>query len=446
MKLKSYILILCVLNVFLTACNLSNTEVKLSEDYFRIFNVNPQLSYEANDIQLLDDGGYLIYATAIVDSSEGNSLIYSMPYFLKIDQFGVFQWDTTLISYRDNRDKNQQVDNSRKRLAKVGSKFFFTGYPQDLGDKQIRLLSFDESTLTVERVFTFNAIVEAVDLVGNPNSGGFYASVSRCFNAATEADQAGLFYFDIDGNVLWEKDLGDSYMCRRFTQLSQQVAQPTESYQDVGYLQTEGGAEYVYVKTAMNEEVEDREFNLFVLDANTGDSLFRNNFTDIQIIFDGDGSDLQTGMPIHLYVDGDDSLRLATANFTTGGEEVLFPTIEVQTGKEDVNFTENEFSSNELQLGTEIDIQAAEFDGLNILLYGGTTREGRILIAAFNQANGALLNKKYFGHNSYYELGGVRQTIDKGFIIVGHTITAGRFKQLCVFKVSQSRFSELLFK
>ncbi|MGB0524438.1 MAG: hypothetical protein ACPGJS_15815 [Flammeovirgaceae bacterium] len=426
------------------ACQLSNTNVDPTEDFFRIYDINAQLAYEARDIQLLSDGGYLIYGEAIVDSSQGNSLVYGVPYFLKVDQFGIYQWDTTLMAYRDNRDKNKRVDNSRRRLVYAGGLYYFTGYPQDTDDSRIRLLSFDAVNEIIKEVYIFDRMtdnIEALDLVANPE-GGFYASVSKCFNLNGTADRVGVMFFDDAGNLQWEKDITDSYMCRRFLSTSQS-AQPTEMYNDIGYLQTGAGAKYVYLKTAINEDVDDRIFNLVVLDAATGDSLFSNLFNDVRILFDGDGSDLHTGVPMLLYTDGDDSIRMATANFTTGGEEILYPTIEVATGEEEVIFNENEFSSNELELGTPILIEEASFASTNVLLYSGTTREGRIMVAAFGQSDGKLLSKKYFGYNSFYEVGGIIQTTDGGFALAGHTITGGRFNQLCLIKISQRRLGEI---
>ena len=433
----------------LLSCQLSNPKVDPEEDYFRIYNVNSELAYEANDVFVLGDGsGYIIYGTAIVDSSGGNSLIYNIPYLMKIDQFGIVEWDTAFIAYRDDRDKSKRVDNSRKRFAEVDGKYLFTGYPQDQGDNLIRLLEFEEETLTLREKYVFEdatADIEAVDIFPNPN-GGFYTSVSKCYNTVGVADRVGLLFFDVGANLQWEVEVTDSYMCKRFTSGSQEIAQPTALYNDVGYLETNAGDQYVYLKTAANESVEDREFNLVVVDANTGDSLFSNLYNDIRIVFDGENSDLQTDMPIILYTDGDDSLRIATVNFTTGGEEVLFPSIEVNTGETEVTYNENEFSSNEFRLGNPVVIEEMNFGDNNILIYGATTREGRIVIEAIDESSSKLLNKKYFGYNSYYEIGAVKQTVDEGLIIVGHTITSGRFQQLCVFKVSASRFSDLITK
>ncbi|MFT5617643.1 MAG: hypothetical protein ACI85I_000868 [Arenicella sp.] len=426
-------------------CRLNNLEVNPAEDYFRVFDVNTQLGYEAHDIELLDDG-YLIYGTAIVDSSQGSSLVYDMPYLLKLDLFGTIEWDTTFFAFRDRRDKNRSIDNSHKQLTKIGDSYIFTGYLQDAGDSQIRLLSFNLNTRELSVLYTFNEAIdaiEAIDIVENPTSGGFYASASQCFNSITEADRVSLYYFDVAGNLLWNKELTDSYLCEHSSSVSVNASH-TELYHDIGYLQTKSGTEYVYLKTALNPSAGNLQFSLLFADPNTGDTIFSNIYNDIQVVFDGDEPSLQTGMPIVVYTDADDSLQLATVNFTTGGEELLYPNIDIKIGSPNVGFNENVFSSNELALGVPILIEEATVDDVDILIYAGTTREGRILISVFNKATGRLLNKKYFGYNSYYEVGGITQTADGGLIIAGHTITAGRFQQLTVIKVSQSRLAELL--
>ena len=433
--------------LYLTGCQLSNPEVDLTADYFRIYDVNTQLSYETNDIQVLDDGGFLIYGTATVDSSQGNSLVYGIPYFLKINQLGIVEWDTTLLTFRDNRDKNKRVDNSRKRLAQIGNAYFFTGYPQDTDDKQIRLLSFDITTKAVTTHYVFDQNtdhIQAIDLVPHPTGVGLYASASKCFNTIFKPDEVGLFYFDNSGSLIWETTLADSYMCKQIFSTTTQSTQPTDIYHDIGYIQTLAGEEYVYVKAADNADIEEREFRILFVSPTTGNVLFSNIFNDVSIVFDQESSDLQTGIPIVVYTDADDSLRLATANYTSGGEEILYPTLEIMPNADEVMFNESEFSSNELQLGTSILIKEARLEGNQLLIYAGTTREGRILIAAFDKKSGRLINKKYFGYNSYYEVGAIAQTNDGGLIIAGHTLTAGRFQQLTVIKISPTRFLELL--
>jgi len=437
----SRILYISLFLLFTLGCKLNNPVVDPTEDYFRIYDVNTQLSYEAHDIEPLADG-YLIYGTATADSSQGNNLVFDIPYFLKIDLFGIIEWDTVLLAFRDNRDENRRIDNSRRHLVKVGGNYVFTGYLQDAADFQIRLLSFNPATKEVSTLYTFNEPIdhiEAIDIVKNPTSGGFYASASQCFGTS-QADKVSLFYFNDDGALIWRKELADSYLCDRGVG----NAQPTKIYHNIGYLQAQSGTEYVYVKTAVNEDIDLRQFSMLFADANTGDLAFSNLYDDVQVVFDGTGSDLQTGMPVLVYTDEQDSLLLATINFTTSGEEVLYPAIEINKGETQASFNESEFSSNELLLGKPILIQEALIDGTELLLYAGTTREGRTLLAVFDKASARLLNKKYFGYNSYYEVGAITQTDDQGLIIAGHTITAGRFQQLSVIKISQSRLAELL--
>jgi hypothetical protein len=427
--------------LFTLGCKLNNPQVDPTEDYFRIFDIDTEVSYEAHDIEILGDG-YLIYGTAIVDSSTATSLVYNIPYFLKTNEAGIVEWDTTFLDFRDNRDENRRIDNSHKQLTRVGNSVVFTGYPQDEADNQIRLLSFDISTKQLSVLYTFDKLndrIEAIDIVKRKNGIGFYASASQCFNGVG-SDKVRLFYFDDSGALIWDKELADTYICSRVGENSN----PTDIYQDIGYLQTQSGKEYVYVKTIVNEDVDVREFNLVFADANTGEFLFSNLYNGVKAVFDGTNSVLQTGMPILVYTNENDSLRLATVNFTTSGTEIFYPNIEINTNSFLAFLNENEFSFNELLLGTPILIQDATVDGVNFLLYAGTNREGRTLIAAFDKETGRLYNKKYFGYNSYYEVGAITQTDDQGLIIVGHTITTGRFQQLSVVKISQGRLAGLL--
>ena len=78
------------------------------------------------------------------------------------------------------------------------------------------------------------------------------------------------------------------------------------------------------------------------------------------------------------------------------------------------------------------------------MIYGTETKNGQILLLAYDQANETLLGSRYLGFGQPYQMADFSTTKDGGLIVLGSTFITGRFARLALFKLSKTDLEMLV--
>ncbi|MBL3657347.1 hypothetical protein [Fulvivirga sediminis] len=98
----------------------------------------------------------------------------------------------------------------------------------------------------------------------------------------------------------------------------------------------------------------------------------------------------------------------------------------------------------ELVNNAPVTVKSVSIKGKEIALFASNTKNGQIVMLAFDAANGVLVGTKYLGFGNTYEVSAFSETEDEGLVVLGHSYLTGRFARICVFKLSKEELDELV--
>jgi hypothetical protein len=90
-----------------------------------------------------------------------------------------------------------------------------------------------------------------------------------------------------------------------------------------------------------------------------------------------------------------------------------------------------------------VDIKRIQLIDRDLVIYGSTTRNGQIMISTYSATTGEWQGNKYLGYSTPYSLQKLYPTTDGGLAILGSTAVAGRFKRICLFKLTPDDLTEI---
>jgi len=384
---KIYYFFYSILFVLLfTNCDLKNKESEPISVFTKIYdNANFDKAYFPTDIKQVGDSGFIILGHTPSTKSSFHSA-----YIMKIDSKGKFEWESS----------SDEIVNPVSELIPVGNDFKFIC----MGS-----VNTNPYLATVSKDLTQNL---------NLNSGLTY-------HLAASSLKDGSFLietFDIKGG--------------KSTQLSKINAGGSTSFTK-SYEVFEDVSEKIF----RNSIYQGIPVPFFVGEAANGNYFFNaySNFTLTMIFTDGSGN--QKSQVAGERYDGSamtnalllSNGKYATSNYIGTGENIFSvenSLIDSSVAKIKGNLLP------EISRNARVIIKRATINSKNVVLYGTDTKNGQIVIFAYDETAGNLLGVKYLGSTNKFEMGGFTITKDGGLIVAGRSLVAGRFSRICVFKLS----------
>lgn len=390
----------CVLLFFVTGCNTGDSEVEADESFLKIYDDKRfNESYIPLDIQQTRDGGYLVLSGTRIAASNFVGIR-----ILRLDKEGNFVSQFTM-----DPGYVHPVGN----LMKSGEGFFF--FCMDAVSLQANLV----------RVSGEDGKVSAVTPIPNVHY-PLHASLPEenfpfiLQSYSSDSKETLLSLVNTEGSVARQQGFaigaGDEVekpIIEHFTRTGKQLP----------FLagQTSGGLYY---------------FNGFY------------NYT-FSLVFTGlsngepsgvvQGQQDKGGISALLPLTGN-SFALSRFNF---GDNYFLPGAEIdrQGISSSINLTG--FSMPELKNDARVILKRVVTKGVNILLYGSTTKNGQIILMAYDEVSGDLKGTEYLGFSYPYEIAGFVQTEDGGLAVAALTQVAGRFPRICLFKLSKKELEAI---
>ena len=102
------------------------------------------------------------------------------------------------------------------------------------------------------------------------------------------------------------------------------------------------------------------------------------------------------------------------------------------------------FAMPELQPNAHVVLKKVKAKNSDIALFASNTKNGQIVLLAYDAITGELKGTKYMGFSYPYEIAGFIQTADEGLAVAALTYVAGRFPRICLFKLSKEELNDII--
>lgn len=455
-KYKGFLMfiILILFGLGFSACNIDGVSVGKTEEFFKIYDINSDLSFDAFDFHEADDGRFLIYGRIF----DGSDNFERVSYFLLTDNEGNVFGDSITKQFFARFEEIMPYQIVPFRLVKSGSSFYFldpSGAIQDpngpLPQPAAYIVKVDV-TENREAPFVFSDFFAipspigsaslgevAFELLADQDQGDFYLS------GAMSDD--GLYYVSKvnSGGIVWRDSTSRVYQW----DANRNTPAYNDVYGELSFATLNG--DKVLFKKHITEDASSFSpaFNFQNFRTTDGMPVF-DSITPHQSIIQTQATTSDTEFP-HVVYNVGNQLFAASVETDLSGNEILRPKIRYaisnQSGMSIAvpdSLNPFEYSSHEYDRQFPITIYKVTKGAIDALIYLGTTKSGQIALISFDQDTGALLNRRVIGADSFYIGKRFLQTSDGGFAVLGEVFTAGRFKQICLFKFASFELDALL--
>ncbi|MGB0523525.1 MAG: hypothetical protein ACPGJS_11230 [Flammeovirgaceae bacterium] len=445
--MRQVVILVCAVSL-LFACS-SDDSVVTNNDFFKVYVLGNSTQVDVFDFQEVEDVGFVIYSRVF----QGNRTIEPKALFLLTDQIGNIIADTihpTLFVDTEELNAGGILFYSEK-LVRSGTDYFFidqSGFTTSNASAHIIKMTISPTNETAFQMSDHYMISDqgvpalgerGFDLLAGSTLGELYLS---------GVDQNGTYYLGKigSGNLIWNVEAST---------ISDWDPNRTPPYTDViPYLSlaSYNGSEAIFIRRIGGEPIfgsSGSGYNIKGFFTADGSAILDTIAPHEPISIVG-AFPVNTNFPTAVYENGG-ALHVASMTINDALNENLLPKITygiVDNGGSTMaipdSLDRHEFSTRELVRDYPVSITKVSKGGVDALIYMGTTNNGQILLLSFNQATGDLLNRRLLGFDSFYIGKRFLQTSDGGFAVLGEVVTAGRFKQICLFKFSPSELDFLL--
>ncbi|MDF9797655.1 hypothetical protein OKW21_002918 [Catalinimonas alkaloidigena] len=389
---------LSVLILTLTsACDISENVIEPGVSFTKIYNnTSFTASYDPLDVATLSDSSYLVLAATDAWNA----------YLLKANIDGEFAWDLKLPEPYVNPLPQLFIQNDNVYFVCMDELQLGTYILQIAPSGDTPEVVYQNSDITYPLAAQMTA--EGGWLIQGYNREARKTTLTKITNAFSEEWQQ---EYDILEDV-------EERIIKHLTRTGSRL--PFFN----GYVQGNGNAAYYY-------------FNGF------------NNYT-ISLTFvnptDGEPMGVMNGFRDLGFINAAKSLP--NGNFALSknsyGDNYLIPKSEINeraiTSSSDLEA--NHFP--EIDARAAVVIKTIKIQGQEIVFYATHSKSKRIMIYAYDAADGSLLGVEYLGQTSPYEIGNISATSDGGMIILGKTYVAGRFPRICLFKLTKEEVLSII--
>lgn len=380
------------------SCGKQEEMLEPEEHFTRIYdNQNFDKRYRPIDIAETNDGGYIILGKTV-----NEEYTFPVAYLLKVDKMGEYEWDLEAAP----------LVNPVSKLFIINNEYYF--FAMDDISLQTVLSKVSDGSRIPQTVETFPDVTYPLSVSGDES--GYLMQYYNRNNSRTT-----LVKMNNEFLISWKKEY--------------------PVYQDV---------EATIISHLKNL---DQELTFFSGEAKGGSLYY---FTGIYnytfaLIFQNpaqenfgliNGYQLEGGISAALPID-DTRFALSWSLF---GYNFLLPTHAVQPAANvSVGDTSNltGLEIPELENNSRVVIGLITVKETEVLLYAATTRSGQIVLYAYDPETGELLGSRYWGNAYPYRAAAFTPTSDGGIALAGETYLAGRFRRLCLFKISESHLAEI---
>lgn len=391
-----YLIILTLL-MGLGGCDIQDNNQAEPQNLVKIFD-NEQFTegFKPSDVQQTADGGFLILASSIIDSSD-----FFGCYVLKADAEGNFVSDEEL--------PQTFVSPLQNLMAVGGDYYFFCMNNVTLNAKLMRVTAEGVTSEVAEIAATY-PLAASLDAGGN----GF---VLYHYDRAQQMSV--LKRVGLDGGVVDERSF--TVGVGNFDVERPLIDHLTGTGQFIPFFTGVVGNNLYYFNGFF-----DFHLNLVLVDFSAA--------ADAEPPLTVFGFQTDQGVNSALPLGGSD---FAISRFSFGDNFIL-PRIGFNITSGSV-VSSQDLSGNafpELGENSKILLERIQVEGQNILLYASDTKGGQLILLAYDEATGVLLGTRRLGFSNPYEIGGFSLTADGGMVVVGTTFVAGRFPRISFFKLS----------
>jgi len=384
-----------------TGCDIKDNEVEAISSFMRVYdNDRFDGSYIPLDIQQASDGGYLILSGRRIE--ESNFIGINI---LKLDEEGIFVAETEMEA---------NFVHPVNSLVKNDEGYYF--FCMDAVSLQAQIVKINEKDGSIEQT--------------TPVSGIYYP-----LNVSALADNS---------FVVQSYNNGDK----------QTVLSVVNSAGSVSKRKTFGIGAGEDVEKPLIEHFTRTGKSLPFFAGKTSDGLFYfNGFFNytFSLVFTNLSSDEPSGVIQGQQHNGGFSslLQLEDANkfaFSTFnfGDNYLHTNTALNKQSISSAIDLEGFSMPELQPDAHVVLKKVRAKNSEIALFGSNTKNGQIVLLAYDEITGELKGTKYLGFSYPYEIAGFIQTADEGLAVAALTYVAGRFPRICLFKFSKEELDDII--
>lgn len=379
------------------ACDIPDNQVEPQDVFTRVYN-NDNYTDALYPISIAQtaDSGYLILAGKEVTDTQFLSV-----YMIKVDSKGAFEWERT---------PSENYTNPLSGLMISGTNYrFFCMDKLNLGTY---LVQVDDVTGSFSEVGYLSALQYPL-AAAQTNDGGF---VVQGYNR--EDQKTVLSRLNANAVAVWQEEY--------------------DTFEDV---------EEDIIKHLIGTSRP-----LPFMTGSVGNSYFFNGFYNysFSMVFVNAGDGSPTGV-----INGpgvDDAIsgasQLSGSEFAMARysflENKITPKYQVDVNGIEVTGDLDGFQFDELSQKAKFQIKKVNAAGKSSVIYGTETKNGQILLLAYDQANETLLGSRYLGFGQPYQMADFATTKDGGLVVLGSTYITGRFPRLALFKLSKNDLETLV--
>jgi hypothetical protein len=408
-KIRTHLYIFLLTFVFVSCFEEENPTAE-EKSFFKIYNNNFfNQAFEPIDVKQTTDGGFLILARK---TNETNS--YSDIYLLKTDKTGKIEKEITEIGTNAGHPVGP--------LQEIGGAYYF--FCLDKTDTRALLV----------RVLP-DATVESTTFITNTTGEG---EATRYLPLACGKDGNNLLLLSYD-------NLNRTTVADAVT--------PNGSITDTQAYSIGEGDDYIQDVIASHFNQQSRQYP-FAIGRVPGGSVYFNGFIDytFTLAFVNLNQDVPFKTVRGTQADGGVEAILAqSANqFTVAlfnfNQLYYSPVSALQEQNiDDIIPQTTTYAMAEVAAQSRVSLTTMQIENENYILFASTSRSNQIVLHVY-QANGTLVRSKYLGFSNPYQAQTLTPTTDNGLLISGATYVAGRFKRICLFKLSEEEVKGMVKK
>ncbi|UII26050.1 hypothetical protein LVD15_22520 [Fulvivirga maritima] len=402
MKNIYHLLLLACISFAISSCDIGDNEADPASSFLKIYDHNDyEASYIPIDIKQTSDGGYLILAATQKDS------YFAGVRLMKVDEQGEFEQE---------QDLSDEYVHPVGELMKINGNFYF--------------MAMRESDL---RAFIF--MVDNTGTLADPIETQFTSPLAT--SATTEGNILLLSYSNSDLlTVCSELSVAGAVSRSASFTIGAGTSEDGEPARTIldGFKTT--GPKPPYAIGKMNNQT--YYFNGFYNYTLSLVFTSLNEDDDVQGVLQGVHRESAISSVIQL---ANNTISLSRYN---SGDNYVVPRTELESlSIRSVDDLEgNTFP--ELVSNAPVMVKSISINGTETALFASNTKNGQIVLLAFEASSGTLVGTKYLGFGNTYEVAGFSKTEDEGLVVLGRSYLTGRFARICVFKLSDEELKELV--
>ncbi|TRX47314.1 hypothetical protein FNH22_30030 [Fulvivirga sp. M361] len=397
--MKNFFL-LTLLCVGLASCDISDNDVDPTQSFLKIYDNNTfNSSFVPVDIQQTADGGYLVLGSTRIEDSD-----FTGVYVMKVDENGEFLSEQNLST---------QYISPAKSLMSINGSFYFAAM-RDISYQALLFELDDNGNLTDSIELNVTRPMFASN-VNNEIILQSYNHGDRNTEISTIALADPIIISEPTKFAIGDGDGIDLPIFEHFTRTGRKLPFFTGK--------TETGLYF---------------FNGFY--RFTISMVFTNLISDNDPTGVLQGQREDDGVSTAIHLTGN---RFAVSRFNRFGDTYILPNADIDIANK-IGIA-NDLVGNpfpELVPDARLVLKRITVNERLVLIYGGDTRSGQIILMAYSPDTGELLGTKYLGFSNPYELASFNATEDGGLVVLGSTAIAGRFDRFSIFKLSSAELQE----